>query len=683
MFGKGLICVLVPVFLCGAVFSQTKSHPCSVHDLLAAERISDLQVSPNGKKILFVRTSTDVEENRSRSDIWVIGSSGKGLRRLTSHPENDSNPRWMPDGKSVLFVSKRSDTSQIWRIPIDGGEAVQLSDLALDVSSLIVSPTGEHIAFAMEVFVDAESIEETKKRLDETEENKATGRLYDSLFVRHWNAWADGRRRHLFVMPIAGSTPVDVMADMDADCPSRPFGGAGEFTFTPDGKGVVFTARDAGRTEPWSTDFDLYHVSVDAFGPPRCLTRENKAWDTTPVFSPDGKTLAYLAMSRAGYESDRVEVVLRPWPDGERRVLTKDWDRSMPLWFGTSTMAFSRDGRTIYAGALDRGQRSLFAIDVKTGTARSLVKNGYAGSPVVTADGIAFAHNDYDSPVELYSVGGDGTQRKQLTRVNAEHFALVRLGDYEQFHFKGFNNERVYCHVVRPVDFDPDKKYPVVFQIHGGPQSSSVNRFGSVQLYAAAGFTVVLVDFHGSAGYGQAFTDSINADWGGKPLEDLKKGLAEALKRYPWMDGERVGAIGGSYGGYMINWIAGNWPDRFRCLVDFCGLFDVRSFYYATEELWFPEWDLNGTPWENPAVYARNNPALHVDKWKTPMLVIHGGQDFRVPYTQGLSTFTALQRRGIESRLLYFADEGHGIGKPHNRIQYYETVIDWFDKWLK
>ncbi len=675
-----LVCITLTT---SAGFSQSRSHPFSVHDLLAMERIFDPQVSPDGKRIVFVLAKTDLEENRSRTDLWMVRTDGKDLRQLTSHPERDSSPRWDPDGKTIWFLSSRSDSSQVWRIRIDGGEALQVTDEPLDVGNLVVAPDGKHIAFTMEVFPDCNGPAETKKKLDEKEEKKATGRMYDKLFIRHWSSWKDGRRSHLFVTPAVGGEAIDVMSGMDVDCPSKPFGGPGEITFTPDGEGLIFAARDAGKSEPWSTDFDLYHVSVDAFDPPKCITRENKAWDTAPVFSPDGKMLAYLAMTRPGYESDRVRIILRPWPDGKETVLTEKWDCSMPLWFGSGALRFSQDGKTIYTTALNVGQNSLFAVDVQTGNVKTIVKEGFSRSPAVAGKRIVFCLHNFKSPADLYSVNPDGSELRAITEVNKDRVAQARMGDYEQFSFEGFNKEKVYCNVVKPVDFDPDKKYPVVYLIHGGPQASSVNRFSGVQTFAGAGYAVVMVDFHGSAGYGQAFTDSIRADWGGKPLEDLRKGLAAALERYPWMDAQRVGAMGGSYGGYMVNWIAGNWPERFRCLVNICGLFDVRAMYYSTEELWFPEWDLKGTPWENPQSFEKHNPANFVSNWKTPMLVVHGGRDFRVPDTQGISTFTALQRRGIESKLLYYPDEGHGVGKPHNRIQYNETVIAWFDKWLK
>jgi len=656
-----------------------ETHPFSVHDMLAMDRISDPHLCPDGSRIVFTLRTTDLEADKGRTDLWLVGTDGSGLRRLTSHEAADTNPRWSPDGKSVYFLSSRSDSSQVWRIRIDGGEAEQVTDLPLDADNLLVSPDGKSIAFTMEVFPGL-SPAETKDRLERIEQRKASGRIYDRIFVRHWDTWKDGRRSHLFVMPLPDGEPVDVMPEMDADTPSKPFGGPEEFTFTPDSKAVVFSARDVGREEPWSTDFDLYLATVDGGEPPRCLTPKNEAWDTNPLFSPDGKTLAYLAMARPGYESDRFRIVLQKWPNGRKRILTEHWDRS------PSALCWSADAKTLYATATNTGQRSLFAINTRTGAVKTIVKTGSISSPQTAGRRIVFGLNNLGSPTELFSVDPDGSGARRITAINAEKIARARMGDYEQFTFKGWNDETVYCYVVKPVDFDPARKYPVAFLIHGGPQGSFGNTFHyrwNPQAYAGAGYAAVMVDFHGSTGYGQAFTDSIRGDWGGKPLEDLKKGLAAALERYPWMDADRIGALGASFGGYMINWIAGNWSEPFRCLVNHDGNLDERMAYFDTEELWFPEWDHLGTPWDNPDSYEKHNPVNYVKNWDTPMLVIHGAKDFRVADTQGLGTFNALQRLGIPSKLLYFPDENHWVLKPNNSILWHETVIGWLDQWLK
>ena len=653
------------------------THPLTIHDMLAMDRISDSRVSPDGKWIAFNVRETDLAGNRGRTDIWLVGADGQGLRRLTSHPASDFNGRWTPCSRWVYFLSTRSGSSQIWRIKVDGGEAEQVTRLPLDVGNLVL--TKAKLAFTMDVFPGM-TPDETAAKLEAVEKDPATGRLYEKLFVRHWDTWSDGRRSHLFAMPMHGGGEVkDLMPAMDADTPSKPFGGPEEIAFTPDGSGLVFAAKDVGREEAWSTDFDLYYVPFDGSAAPRCLTEANKALDTAPAFSPDGKTLAYLAMARPGYEADRQRIVTMAWPDGPARVLTEAWD------YSASSLAWSSDGTKLLATAPNKGQTSLFAVDAATGKADVLVGQGTVAGFGALGDGVVFERNTLTSPTEIYLIA-PGAGEKALTSINAAKLAAVRLGQPEQFNFKGWNNETVYGYIVKPVDFDAAKKYPVAFLIHGGPQGSFGNDFHyrwNPQAYAGAGYAVVMVDFHGSTGYGQAFCDAIRGDWGGKPLEDLKKGLAAALAKYPWMDGTRVGALGASYGGYMINWIAGNWPDRFKCLIAHDGNIDERAAYFETEELWFPEWDHMGTPWQNPQNFEKHNPANFIKNWKTPMFVIHGGQDFRVVETQGIGSFNVLQRRGIPSQFLYFPDENHWVLKPANSILWHDQVIAWLDKWLK
>lgn len=674
-----LLCILL-VGLIDTSHAQPTTHPFSIHDMLAMDRISEPQVAPGGEWVTFTLRKTDLEANRGRTDLWLVGVDGNNLRQLTTHPSGDFSPVWSKDGKSIWFISTRSGSAQVWRMPIDGGEAEQRTNLPLDVNGFTLSPDGKLLALAMEVYPDCENLDCTTNKFDAASKRKASGQLYDKLFVRHWDTWKDGRRSHVFVMPINGGEPIDLMKGMEADSPSKPFGGMEEIAFTPDSKSLIFTARVARREEAWSTNLDLYLAPVDGSSKPQCLTTNNQATDTQPVFSPDGKTLAYLAMSRAGYEADRLRIVLRNWAEGKERVLAESWDRS------PNFIVWSPDGKTIYAAAGNLGQTALFAIDVASGKASTLVKDGHVTSVGIAGTRLVYGLDHLRSPSELYSVLMNGKDARAITRINAEKIAATRMGEPEQFSFKGWNDETVHAYVVKPVDFDANKKYPIAFLIHGGPQGSFGNDFHyrwNPQAYAGAGYAAVMVDFHGSTGYGQAFTDAIRGDWGGKPLVDLQKGLAATLVKYPWMDGNRVGALGASYGGYMINWIAGNWNDRFKCLVSHDGNLDERMAYYDTEELWFPEWDHMGKPWENPENFAKHNPIDYVSKWQTPMLVIHGGLDFRVVYTQGLSTFTALQRRNIPSKFLFFPDENHWVLKPQNSIQWHETVLGWLEQWLK
>jgi dipeptidyl aminopeptidase/acylaminoacyl peptidase len=530
-----VICLFILTGL--SVYGETP-HPFSVHDLVAMDRISGQTVSPDGQWIVFTLRKTDLKANKGRTDLWLVGADGKGLRRMTSDPAGDSDPCWSKDGKTIYFISTRSGSSQVWRMAAGGGEAVQVTKQPLDVGNLVLSPDGKKMAFTMEVFPNT-TVEETVKKLEEIKNRKYSGQVYERIFIRHWDTWCDGRRSHIFVKPIEGVGVVDIMKGMDADCPLKPFGGAEEFTFTPDSKAIVFTAANSGKAEAWSTNFDLFLAPVDGAEAPRCLTEENKAWDTAPLFSPDGKTMAYLAMKRPNFEADRFYIKLRSWPEGDERVLTEQWDRS------PGAIAWGPEGKTIYAFANNLGQRSLFAVDVKKGTVKTLVEEGHVTSIDFAGNRIVYGMDTLKSPVELYSIDLNGKNPMRITAINKDKLAAAKMGDYEQFTFKGWNDETVYCYIVKPVDFDANKKYPVAFLIHGGPQGSFGNHFHyrwNPQTYVGRGYAAVMVDFHGSTGYGQAFTDSISRDWGGKPLVDLKKGLAAALKRYPWMDGMGTGS---------------------------------------------------------------------------------------------------------------------------------------------
>jgi dipeptidyl aminopeptidase/acylaminoacyl peptidase len=681
---SSLALVLLPTLALPVAAAET--HPFSVHDMLAMDRIADPRVSPDGTQVAFSVTATDLEANRGRTDLYLAATDGSWERRLTTHEASDTQPRWSPDGRSLYFVSTRSGSAQVWRLSLEGGEAQPVTRLPLDVDALEVAPGGRHLLLSMAVF-PGRSPEETKTALEAREKAKASGMLYERLFVRHWDAWQDGTRNHLFAYDVERGSARDLMPAMDADCPSKPFGGSEDYTVSPDGRQVVFSARDAGREESWSTNFDLYAVSIDGSSAPRKITT-NPAWDAQPAFSPNGGRLAYLAMSRPGFEADRFRVVIREWGSGTERSLDLRVDETRLGDRSPSSLAWSADGRELLLTADHLGQHPVFALDVATGKARLVVKEGQTSNPQPAGGGrILFARNTLLGPTELYTVARNGGDERAVTRLNEAKVAAVRFGKPEQFTFPGALGDTVYGYLVRPVDFDPAKKYPVAFLIHGGPQGSFSNDFHyrwNPQAYAGAGYAVVMVDFHGSTGYGEAFSDAIRGDWGGKPYEDLVKGLDFALGRYPFLDASRMCALGASYGGYMINWIAGQpLADRFKCLVSHDGNIDERSAYFMTEELWFPEWEHGGTPWDDPAGYARHNPIDYVKRWKTPTLVIHGQKDYRIPYAQGLATFTALQRKGIPSKLLIFPDENHWVLKPRNSIQWHETVLGWLDQWTK
>jgi dipeptidyl aminopeptidase/acylaminoacyl peptidase len=671
------------------------AQPFTVQDLVRLERISEIAAAPDGRRVAYTLRTTDMEANKGRTGIWMVdtGKRGSAPLRLTDLAANSTAAEWSADGRFVYFLSNRSGSTQVWRVTAPGtatrsqarnldapgADALQVTNLPLEVGSFRVSPKGDRILVSVEVYVDCADLACTKQRMDAAAASKASGVLHQQLFVRHWDTWSDGRRSQLFAMAlddVARGTPVNLSGGI-GDVPSKPFGGREDYAFSPDGTQVAFSVR-ATAGEPWSTNFDIYAVAA-AGGTPRNLTADNPAWDGQPAFSPDGTQLAYVAMDRPGFEADRFHLVLLNLKSGVKRPLTQSWDRSI------ASFAWVGDGKTLLATTDHLGQRPLWAIDATTGRASAITAAGEVEAFSVGTRKVFYAFSNLGNPADLYAVGFGGGEAKQLTHLNQAALAGRKFGDYEQFNFAGWNNENVFGYVVKPPDFKRDQKYPVAFLVHGGPQGSFANSWNwrwNAQTFAGAGYAVVMVDFHGSTGYGQAFTDSISGDWGGKPFEDLKLGLAAALKQYPWLDGDHVCALGGSYGGYMMNWIAGQWPDRFKCLVSHDGIFDNRTMYYSTEELWFPEWENGGPEYRNPAGYAKHNPVDYVSKWKTPTLVIHGQLDYRVPDSQGLAVFTALQRQGIPSELLYFPNENHWVLKPADSIQWYDTVLAWMNRWI-
>ena len=657
--------------------------PFSIQDLVRLERISDVAAAPDGKRVVYTLRSTDMDANKGRTSVWILDLAKRGAapQRLIDGGDNSNSAEWSKDGRFVYFLSNRSGSTQVWRATA-GGEATQVTKLPLDVGSFHVAPKQDRIVVSAAVFLDCSDLDCTKQRVDAKTKAQATGVLYKQLMVRHWDTWDDARRSQLFALSlssngVAGGTPVNISGRI-GDVPGKPFGGREEFALSPDGAEVAFAVR-AMQGEAWSTNFDIYLTPADGSAAPRNLSADNPAADMQPAFSPDGTQLAYVAQEHPGSESDRFHMVLVNVQSGTKRPLTMSWDRSI------ASFAWARDGKTLFAATDHLGQHPLWAIDVGTGRASAITAAGDVETFSVGTSKVFYAQSSLAGPADLYAVGFNGGKPAQLTHVNQALLEKRKLGEFAQFSFAGWNGENVFGYVVKPVDFKRDRKYPVAFLVHGGPQGSFGNAWSyrwNPQAFAAAGYAAVMVDFHGSTGYGQAFTDSISGDWGGKPLEDLKAGLDAALKANPWMDGERVCALGGSYGGFMMNWIAGQWPDRFKCIVTHDGILDNRSMYYSTEELWFPEHEFGGPEYQNPAGYAKFNPVDWVSKWKTPTLVIHGQQDYRVPDSQGLGVFTALQRRGVPSELLFFPDENHWVLKPADSIQWYDTVLGWLNRWL-
>ena len=659
--------------------------PFTAEDLNSLERISSASLSPDGKHVVYVVRKTDFKANRGRTDLWLTRLSDKTTQQLTTNKASDHSPKWSKDGKNIYFLSSRSDSSQIWKLNISNKKLHQVSDFSLDVSSFKLSPDNQNIVFSASVYPDCDDFECTVSRSKLENEKVTSGVVYDKIFVRHWDHWLDKKQSQLFVSKlnkqgkVSQENLIAISKSVNASVPSDPFGGDEEYQFSQNGSDIYFAARLQNKHEPISTNFDIYRVAIDNPATATNITKNNLAWDTQPVVSHDGKKLAYLAMRRPGFEADRFEVIIKDIGSGKVTRLTENWDRSF------SSLHFSKDDKSLFLTGNHLGTKALWKLDIASGK-RSLINNDGAIVGITIADDkIVFAKDTLKSPVQLYTADLNGKNIKQITFNNQKQLEQFAFGDYEQFKFKGWNNETVHGYVVKPANYKEGKKYPLAFLIHGGPQGSFGDHFHyrwNPQTYAGQGFVSVMIDFHGSTGYGQGFTDSISENWGSKPFEDLQKGLDYAVNKYEFIDGNNACALGASYGGYMINWIAGNWQNQFKCLVNHDGVFDNRMMYYATEELWFTEWENGGPYYQSADKHERYNPVNYVANWKTPMLVIQGELDYRIPVTQSLATFTALQRKGIESKLLYFPDENHWVLKPANSIQWHHEVNQWLNQFL-
>lgn len=678
---RRVLTLALGVSLAGAAVAEPRGFTAT--DLVQLDRVGSPALSPDGKTVAYTLREADLAANKARTGLWRVPVAGGAPQRLTGTSSTDVEPQWSADGQWLYFLSTRSSSMQVWRLPMAGGEAQQVTDYPLDIGSYKLSPSGKALALSMDVFVGCDTLECTTAKLQKQPGDKTSGMVYDGVFMRHWDTWSDGRRSQLFYTPLdaygqTADEPIRISGGLDGDVPSKPFGDASEYAFAPDGKSVVFSMRVAGREEAWSTNFDLYRAGLDGKAAPKNLTEANKAWDTAPVFSADGKSLYYLAMKRPGFEADRFAIMAMPVGGGTPREIAPDWDRS------AGGMSLSPDGKLLYVTADDLGQHPLFAVSIADGSVKRVADRGTIAGYSVGKAGIVLARDTLTAAADLYFEPATGGAERQLTDVNKARLADVRFGDYQQFSFSGWNDETVHGYVVKPWNYQKGRKYPVAFIIHGGPQGSMGDHFHyrwNPQTYAGQGMAVVFIDFHGSSGYGQAFTDAISQHWGDRPLEDLQKGWAAAQTQFDFLDGDRACALGASYGGYMTYWIAGVWNQPWKCFVDHDGVFDNRMMGYATEELWFSEWENGGTPYDNPEGYEKFNPINHVKDWRVPMLVIHGELDYRIPSSQGMAAFTALQRKGIPSQFLYFPDENHWVLKPQNSVQWHETVNAWLKRW--
>ncbi len=666
-----------------------------VRDMAYLDRHSSPTLSPDGRVLVFAKRVVDKSTNKASTSLWMRNLASRDMRppqRLTPDGWNVNSPAFSADGKFVYFLSAKGGSQQVYRVAVAGGEPQKLTHFPLDVGTYKFSPDGRRLAVTMDVFPECGAlIECTTTKLKAREAATASGVLYDQTFVRHWDTWSDGRLSQLFVtfphlVKNAYIAWVGVNEPVQGDIPSKPFGDASDYTWSPDSQSISFSLRVADRKQPWSTNFDIYlHSMKSPMGPTRNLTgpgsnASNPAWDAGPVFSADGKTLYYRAMQRPGFEADRFSLMAMDLASGKAREIAPRWDAS------PDGITLSADGKWLYTTAQELGRHPLFRVSLANGEVESVVKDGSVSSFDLAGSTLAFSRNSMQSGDVIATTSADGkAPLRAITPSAGEMLPDVSWGEYEQFNFIGWNNETVHGYVVKPWNFDPGKKYPVAFLIHGGPQGSFGDGWSyrwNPQTYAGQGYAVVMIDFHGSTGYGQKFTDSISQHWGDRPLEDLQKGWAAAQRKYPFLDGDKACALGASYGGYMTNWIAGNWFEAggsapFKCLVTHNGVFDTRSMALVTEELWFTEWEFGGTVWDKPEAYERFNPARHVQKWKTPTLIVAGQNDFRVPIDQSLSAFTALQRRGVESKLLYFPDENHWVLKPQNSVLWHDTVNGW------
>ena len=657
------------------------ARPMTATDMHMMRRLGSPSVSPDGRLALFTLSTTDLSANKRNNvthilDLRKTGSAPQPLAGLTTGAHDAV---FGADG-AIWYLAPVGGQDQLFRMTI-GGQPAQMSSIKGDISGFKISGDGSRLI----VWADRD-LRCTDFACDNVPkvQKSGSGRVYDQLFVRHWDTWAEpGVRSRIFSFPIEGGrvsgAGVPVTGALVGDTPSKPFGGGEEIAISNDGRTVYFALREAGRIEAKSTNLDIFSAPSDGSAAPTNLTAGNEGTDNLPTLSPDGRSLAYFSMARATYEADRQVLQVRDLATGQVRAVTGNWDRSV------GSIAWSKDGKSIIIDAQDTLENPLFRVDVASGRVSRLTKDGVAHAAVPLADGsVVYAMNSIQAPDDLYRVDGRGRVMR-LTDVNQELLNQLDPISFEKFSFTGANNDKVWGFKVKPEG--ATGKLPIAFVVHGGPQSSFNNGWSyrwNSRLFSAPGYAVVSVDFHGSTGYGQAFTDSIQNNWGGWPLEDLQKGLAFATANDPNLDADNACALGASYGGYMMNWIAGQWPDRFKCLVQHDGVFDQRAMAYETEELWFTEWEHGGKAYyEDPAAYERWNPVNHVAKWKTPMLVITGEKDYRIPYSQGLASFTALQRRNIPSRLLVMPDENHWVLKPRNSIQWYDEVFGWLGTYLK
>lgn len=648
----------------------------TITDLYKIKSVSDPQISPDGQKIAFVKTSYNLEKSSSNSDIYIMNIEGSDLRQVTFGEARDYHPRWSPDGKWLLFVSTRNKGPQIWLMPTTMGEPKQLTSISTGVSNPIWSPDGQFIIFASEIFPECGADDECNKKIsDDLKNGPLQAHLADALLYRHWNSYNDGRATHTLRVNVE-TGKIEDMTPGEFNSPPFSLRGSSGHTISPDGSELCFVSKRVKHPAS-STNNDLFIVPLKG-GESKSITAENEAYDADPQYSPDGKYIAYRKQLVPTYESDRFRLAIYERTTGKSKILTEDFDNDV------TSFNWAPDSKSIYFTAEEKGYYPLHRIELQSGKITK-IPNVNAISGVNLAPGgrwLAFSDRRVGKPLELYRVDSNGKNLRKLTFVNKAVVDSIDIRPAEQLWVEGVGGKMIHVFIVKPHNFDPAKKYPLIVNVHGGPQMQWSDSFrGDWQVYPGAGYVVAFPNPHGSTGYGQAFTEAISRDWNGKVIEDVIK-VTKHLAAFNYIDENRIGAMGWSWGGYAMNWLEGHNEDKlFKCLVSMMGVYDLRSMFGATEELWFPEWDIGGQPW-NSDLYQTMSPSNYVEKFNTPMLVITGERDYRVPYTQSLQLFTDLQKMGVASRLIIFKNDGHWPNWVKSMPFYYNAHLDWFHRYL-